>query len=119
MPLNIFALGRRIHQVRKKRGYSQTVLADKVHISTTFLSYIESGSKAMSLDTFVDLVNMLNTTADDLLRDSLNNTTVVSNNTLTELMSDCSTYEERVLIEVLISTKQSLRDNRSFINRRR
>ena len=39
--------------------------------------------------------------------------------TLTELMSDCSTYEERVLIEVLISTKQSLRDNRSFINRRR
>ena len=119
MPLNIFALGRRIHQVRKKRGYSQIALADKVHISTTFLSYIESGSKAMSLDTFVEIVNMLNTTADDLLRDSLVNTTIVSNNVLTELISDCSTYEERVLLEVLASTKQSLRDNKSLIGKKR
>ena len=40
-------------------------------------------------------------------------------NALTELMSDCSTFEERVLIDVLISIKQSLRDNRSIIGKRR
>ena len=118
MPLNIYALGQRINQIRKKRGYSQIMLADKVHISATFLSYIENGSKAMSMDTFVEIANMLNTTADDLLKDSLNNTTIISNNALTELMSDCSTFEERVLIDVLISIKQSLRDNRSMIGKR-
>ena len=111
MSLNIVSLGRRIRLTRKKRGLSQNVLSEMIDKTPAFLSYIEGGSKCMSLDTFVDLVNALNTTADDLLRDSLNNTVIIIHNSFSELLSDCTQYEERVLLDTVIAVKETLRSN--------
>ncbi len=118
MSLNIVALGRRIRLTRKKRGLSQNVLSEMIDKTPAYLSYIEGGFKCMSLDTFVDLVNALNTTADDLLRDSLNNTVIIIHNSFSELLSDCTQYEERVLLDTAIAVKEALRANRSFLHRR-
>lgn len=74
------------------------------------MSYIEGGSKSMSLDTFVDLVNALNTTADDLLQDSLDNTVIIIHSSFSDLLSDCSSYEQRVLLEVTTAVKNTLRN---------
>ena len=72
----------------------------------------------MSLDTFVDLVNALNTKADDLLRDSLDNTVIIIHNSFSELLSDCTKYEERVLLDTAIAVKEALRTNRNYLYRR-
>nr|MBQ4457373.1 helix-turn-helix transcriptional regulator [Clostridia bacterium] len=117
MSLNIVSLGRRIRLTRKKRGLSQNVLSEMIDKTPAFLSYIEGGSKCMSLDTFVDLVNALNTTADDLLRDSLNNTVIIIHNSFSELLSDCTQYEERVLLDTVIAVKETLRSNRNYLFR--
>ena len=113
MPLNIHALGRRIKVNRKKRGLSQNTLSEMINKSPTYLSYIEGGVKSMSLETFVDLVNALNTTADNLLQDSLENTVVIVHSSFSELLSDCSSYEQQVLLEISAAAKDTLRSHKS------
>lgn len=113
MTLNIYALGQQIQIIRKKKGLSQNALSEMVDKSPTYLSYIETGSKRMSMDTFVDIVNALNTTADELLKDSLKNTTFITNTGFAVILDDCTAYEQRVLYDLLASCKQILRTNKS------
>ena len=70
MPVNRSALGRRIQIQRKRIDMSQNELADLIDKSTIFVSYIENGNKNLSLDTFMDIVTALQTTPNELLRDS-------------------------------------------------
>ena len=113
MRLNVIALGKRIRILRKKRGYSQSELSEIIDKSPTYMSYIENGVKYMSLDTFVDVTNALNASADELLKDSLDNTVVVLNQEFAKVIVDCSIREQRILLDLLIALKQSLRDNLS------
>lgn len=114
MAVNYISIGERIKMVRKRRGLSQNVLAEKIKRSPAYVSYIEGGIKGMSLDTFLDIANVLNATADELLADNLVNTVKVSNHEFASLLSDCSEYEKKVLFDVVSATKASLRSNRSY-----
>ena len=118
MPVNNHALGKRIHALRKRRGITQYSLSEIIDKTPSYISYVETGVKGLSLDTFIDIVNALSTTADDLLRDSLENTAVITNSSFTELISDCSDYEQRVILEMAISIKKTLRENRPYSQRR-
>lgn len=60
-------LGMRIRQVRKAKGWSQHMMAEKCGISMSFLGHIERGSRIMSLETFVSICQVLDTDADALL----------------------------------------------------
>jgi len=119
MKLNYKLLGKRIKETRKRKGLTQEVLAEKVDISPSFMSYIENGAKHQSLYTFVLIANELNVSADELLRDSLENTVKVSNHQFSALLTDCSDYELRVLFDVLRSTKTALREHQYLSQRRR
>ena len=112
MPLNNYALGRSIRHFRKKRGLSQSYLSELIDKSPTYLSYVESGLRCISLDTLVDLANALNVTADTLLKDSLNNTTLIMNNEFAAILGDCSDYEQKIIMEVVIAVKASIRSNK-------
>lgn len=119
MATNNISIGQKIKVIRKRKGYTQAALSELINRSPTYISYIESGFKSMSLDTFVSIANALNATADELLEDSLENTVKVSNHEFAAILSDCSDYEKKVLFDVVSATKQSLRDNRSFFKSRR
>ena len=114
MPVNKHALGKRIHTLRRRRGISQSRLSEIIDKTPSYISYIETGVKSMSIDTFVDIVNALNTTSDDLLRDSLENTVLITNSSFSNLLSDCSDYEQKVMLDIAIAVKQALRDNKQF-----
>ena len=60
----------RLVQLRKKRGYSQEELAEKIGISTTHMSHIETGNTKLSLQVLVDLSLALEVKTDELLFDS-------------------------------------------------
>ena len=119
MAVNYISMGQKIKTIRKRRGLTQIALAEEIERSATYISYIEGGSKSMSLDTFVLIVNALNATADELLLDSLENTVLVSNHVFSSVLTDCSDYEKKVLYDVIVATKQSLRENRPFYRFRR
>lgn len=108
-------LGHKIKAVRRKRGYTQAQLAELVDCSTPYISYIEQGHKSMSIEMFVLVANALNVSSDELLRDSLENTIAVSNHEFASLLSDCSSYETCVLLDIVRAAKRSMRDNQQIL----
>lgn len=60
-------MGMRIRQVRKAKGWSQNELAQKCGISMSFLGHIERGTRIMSMETFANICNALESGADELL----------------------------------------------------
>lgn len=62
------ALGKRIREARKKRGFTQEVLAEKTGIGVMYLGEIERGTKAPSMKIFIKLINALEISADYVLR---------------------------------------------------
>ena len=71
MPINYKTLGKRISIARNSIGMTQEVLAERINCSTSYISYIETGAKHLSMDYFVEIANALDCTADELLIDQL------------------------------------------------
>ncbi len=109
------ALGNRIRIYRKKRGLSQSKLSELIDKSPTYLSFLENGNKCMSLDTFVDLANTLNVSADDLLIDSLDGIREVTNKACAIILADCEPYEQKILLELLQSAKEAIREHKDYL----
>ncbi len=115
MPLNYYALGKRIKTIRKKRGLTQLKLSEQIPCSAPFMSYIENGTKRMSLEMFVCVANELKVSADVLLFDSLENTVSVSNHEFAAILSDCNDYETRILLDIVKTAKKSMRENKRLM----
>jgi len=64
-------IGQRIRHKRKEKEWTQLELAKKCHVSMAFIGHIERGTRIMSMDTFVTLCDALDTSADELLWDTL------------------------------------------------
>lgn len=72
--MNQKALGRRIKTARERVGMTQEELAEAVGCTPQHISVIERGLKAPKLDTFITIAKTLHVSADELLRDDLQNT---------------------------------------------
>jgi XRE family transcriptional regulator, regulator of sulfur utilization len=55
------AFGRRLRQLRQKRGWSQEILGAKAGLSGKFLGEVERGEKSISLDNLAHLARALRT----------------------------------------------------------
>ena len=62
--INYYTIGQRVKEARKKKHLSQADLAEAVEKSTSYISYMETGLKCMSLETLVDIANALDVSAD-------------------------------------------------------
>ena len=67
MQLNYYVLGQRIQKIRKDKRISQAVLSTMIDKSAGYISYLECGTKVMSLETFVGIANALEVSTDTLL----------------------------------------------------
>ena len=59
-------LGKRIQELRKIKGLSQEVFAEKIGIATNTLSSIETGNAFMTSQTLEKILETLNISAEDL-----------------------------------------------------
>ena len=62
-------LGRRISELREKRGLSQTQLADLADAGRAHLSQIENGAVAARIDTLDALARAMEVSLSEMLRD--------------------------------------------------
>lgn len=115
MKLDNMRLGKRIKSIRKLRGVSQMELSEIIDCSPNHLSYIETGNRSLSLASFVRLANALGVSADELLIDSLDHSANTINHKFSSIMADCDEYEKRVLLCILSTAKEALRENRNRI----
>ncbi len=65
--LNLEDVGNRIMSRRKKLGLTQEALAEKSDVTTQFVSYAESGKRAMRPENLIKISNALNVSVDYLL----------------------------------------------------
>ena len=70
--LNLFdvdlaAVGRRVHALRKRAGLTQGMLADMIGVSTSFIGHIERGEKKASVETMARLSGAFDTSLDYLV----------------------------------------------------
>jgi len=116
MQVNYISIGQRIRGKRLERGLSQAELSELIDRSPTYMSYIENGSKSMSLETFINIVNALSVSSDYLLRDSIETAnTVTSSTELDSILNGCSPYEKRVILDTAAAMKSILRSNRKGV----
>ena len=71
--LDYKAIGQRIRKFRKLKNLSQEQMAEKINISTTHMSHIETGSTKLSLPVLVEIAEVLNVKTDNLLSDENDN----------------------------------------------
>ena len=100
-------IGQKIRKFRKGCGLSQEQLAEKVGISTTHLSHIETGNTKLSLPVFVDIAEALSVQTDELLYDtpSINLSTKAE---ILNVLDSCSTQDFYILRDIINATKCSL-----------
>ncbi len=64
-------VGQRIQDVRRQRGISQTGLAEQLNISPSHMSNIETGRTNFGVDIFKRITEVLQISADYLLRSNV------------------------------------------------
>ncbi len=109
MELDYGAIGKRIKIARIKADLTQEKLAERVGISPTHLSNIETGTTRVSLTTMVCLANALSVTMDDLLCDNLVKARVQFERDIAEILADCDPWEIRIVKDMIGTLKASLR----------
>ena len=68
--MDYYKIGQQIRKLRKAHGFSQEELAEKVDISVTHMSHIETGNTKLSLPVFLDIAQVLEVSTDELLGES-------------------------------------------------
>lgn len=106
--MDYYKIGQRIRKFRKAYNLSQEQLAEKVQISTTHMSHIETGNTKLSLPVFVDIANALFVQTDELLYDVPQNNKTNMKREINEILDSCSMREMYILLDVLRSVKISL-----------
>ena len=96
-------MGDRIKEIRKKRSFTQEQLAEKLDISVEYVSQIERGLKMPSMQMFIKLVEVLDVSADYLLRDIVSTHDMYGNKQIASKLEKL-TPKQRVALEAIIDT---------------
>lgn len=105
--MDYFKIGQRIRKYRKAHNLSQEELAEKIGISVTHMSHIETGNTKLSLPVFVDIASVLEVQTDDLLYDKQSGRTVAIDE-LIKILEGCTNQQVRIVTDVAKATKIAL-----------
>lgn len=111
MELDYRAIGKRVKIARIRADMTQEALAEKVALSPTHLSNIETGTTRVSLSSIIRLANALSVTADDLLCDSIVKARPQVEQDIAAVLADCDDLEIRMIRDVAVAVKETLRKN--------
>ena len=96
-------MGDRIKETRRKHHWTQDQLAEKVDVSLEYISEIERGLKTPSMQVFIKLVEVLDVSADYLLRDTVSTRNLYGDKQIGARLERL-TPKQRVALMALIDT---------------
>jgi len=111
MQIDYLDIGRRVRAERTAQNISQEKLAEMVGVGTTHISHIETGNTVPSIKTFVAIINALNLSSDELLRNHMSKAKHVLEGEMAEIVKDCNDEESRIIADTVKALKTSLRRN--------
>lgn len=105
--IDYVAIGRRIQSYRLKKELTQEYIAEKAGVSIPHLSRIENGSGKPSLQTLVNICNVLNVTIDDIMQDNIAASKSKLTDRLYQITNDCTIDELNMFTDII----QTIRSN--------
>lgn len=103
--LDYYLIGQRIREYRKANNLSQDELAEKVNISVTHMSHIETGNTKLSLPVLVELAEALHVTTDSLLFNSQADQKEVVIREASGILKACTDWQLNVIVEIIKTAK--------------
>ena len=100
--LNYSSVGKNIKKYRVERKMTQDILAIKTGLTRSYVGMLERGEKMPSLETFINILNALEVSADMVLCDVLVTGYKVKDSLLSEKLSKVS-REERARINDVVN----------------
>ena len=106
--MDYYEIGQRIRKYRKAHGFSQEELAERVNISTTHMSHIETGNTKLSLSVLVSLSEALEVDTDKLLFSTKRANKSAYTEEILNLLEDCTPQQLAIIVDILQAVKISL-----------
>ena len=106
--MDYYKTGQKIRKHRKICSLSQEELAEKIGISVTHMSHIETGNTKLSLPVLADISVALGVSTDELIFDSANGRELALGQ-LSEAIEDCTEREINIITDTVKALKVSLR----------
>lgn len=106
-------LGMRIRKMRLKKGMTQEKLAEACGVGPSHISHIETGAAYISMPVFLAIVNVLDCSADELLCKEIKVARPHLDNWLTEIVADCDETETKIIADMVLSLKETLRRHKN------
>lgn len=106
--MNYYEIGQRIRKYRKACSLSQEQLAEKIGISVTHMSHIETGNTKLSLPVLVNIADALSVQTDAIIYENPQTNKTSIKQELSEIIDSCSVNQLNVIIDMVKSTKISL-----------
>lgn len=105
MIADIKDVGGRIKDARKARGMSQMELAEKLNISLSHMSNIETARSNFGIDILMRITEVLQVSADELLRTNIPIVNAMYADEATKIMEGCTSAEKEAMLSTLKNMK--------------
>ena len=99
--MDYVAVGARIKNKRLEQNLTQEQLAEKVELSAVYIGQIERGERKMTIETLVKLANSLNSSIEELLKDSTSSNINARLNELVNISKELDTSDIDKVIDVI------------------
>ncbi len=106
--LNYYEIGQRIRKYRNACNFTQENLAEKVGISTTHMSHIETGNTKLSLPVLVAISEILEVKTDDIIFSEKPTAKTELTEDISETLEKCSTAELSIILDIVNALKISM-----------
>ena len=107
--MDYYLIGQRVRRFRRAQGLSQETLAERVGISVTHMSHIETGNTKLSLAVFAALAEGLGVATDELLWDTSSGRSSALPQ-LEEVLAGCSEGQCRIILAVARAARAALKE---------
>lgn len=94
-------LGHRIREVREARGHTRRFLAEKADMGEVYLGEIERGLKMPSLNSFIRIIEALETSADYILRDEVTSGREYIYDEITQKLQHLTPKQRKTAVDIL------------------
>lgn len=105
--MDYYQIGQQIRKIRRAKGLSQEELAEKINISTTHMSHIETGSTKLSLPVLVDIAKELQVRTDAIIY-AYGDADDEAQAEVAHMMRGCTEREARIIADVVKAVKQAM-----------
>ena len=99
--MNYTTIGQNIRTYRTRKKLRQEDLAELTDLSVTYIGMVERGEKIPSLETFINILNALEVSADVVLADVLKTGYEVKSSLIAEKISTLAPAERDKVLDVV------------------